>query len=112
MKEIKGKSILVRVSESMIGSGLYVQFCPFFLQATNPTMDFNYYNFESFSVQASTTSLTAYPIGRVIFDHTAETKCQSRIPFPIAFLVLLFIFSHHLYTYQRQRIVSLASIIS
>ena len=45
-------------------------------------------------IKGSTTTLTAYPIGRVIFDHTAETKCQSCIPFLIAFLLLLFIFSH------------------
>ena len=45
-------------------------------------------------IKGSTTTLTAYPIGHVIFDHRAETKCQFCIPFLIAFLLLLFIFSH------------------
>ena len=65
----------------------------FFLQTTNLSMDFITL-LDRLVIKGSTTTLTAYPIGRVIFDHTAETKCQSCIPFLIAFLLLLFIFSH------------------
>ena len=75
MKEIKGKSILVRASELSGVDCISNSLLFFFLQSTNLSMDFITL-LDRLMIKGSTTTLIAYPIGRVIFDHTAETKCQ------------------------------------
>ena len=50
-------------------------------------------------IKGSTTTLIAYPIGRVIFDHTAETKCQSCIPWPSSLPSCSYCLSFPIYLY-------------